>query len=751
MVLIHGLANKPPEDVLKCQWERALFGFELGERSRLAYWVNRDRYPEPRSATCEDGDRNDVSDPVSGKGIQALEAQAEPTVEDEVAALTGSETQRRRLLALAGELERGSDEVDETEVKIRAIEAKVLPLPRFLRRWITRKLTKHFVRDAYDFFFDEEKREVMRESLLERLRPGGGPFVVIAHSQGSMIAYDVLSRLSPAECEVALFVTIGSPLALKEVKDQMKVLTAQKKLTVPACVRKWINVADRLDPIALDANLAGEYARRGAVAVEDIRVANPDSPRHAHSGSGYLSTDVVRRQVRSAVDQELFQPVASFVIARDVAKAMERAPSRARHEVLIELAEVGQGGGDLEALRRAVEDQIRTVAAGIADHDLKLELLKRFVAARLNREEIETLASRHAGTGKALRRIWHNAEKRALLEASTNTLQVRPAHRAYHAVGRDIGWAVLDTGIFAKHPHFKLHDNVAAEWDCTERGDLEPTGSASDKHGHGTHVAGIIAGQLEVGKGTGQRTLAGMAPEAKLHVYKVLDDDGRGRDAWIIKALDHIAETNERSSELVIQGVNLSLGGPFEVDVYACGHSPLCRELRRLWRQGVVVVIAAGNEGYAVLVGQHGAVPANMGLSIGDPGNLDESIVVGSVHKENPHTFGTSYFSSRGPTADGRQKPDVVAPGERILSCRHEVFGGRQKTVEDLYLEMSGTSMAAPHVSGLLASFLSLHREFIGYPDRVKEILLSTSTDLRRERSMQGAGLPNLVKMLVSI
>jgi subtilisin family serine protease len=140
-----------------------------------------------------------------------------------------------------------------------------------------------------------------------------------------------------------------------------------------------------------------------------------------------------------------------------------------------------------------------------------------------------------------------------------------------------------------------------------------------------------------------------------------------------------------------------------------------------------------------------------MGLSIGDPGNLDEAIVVGSVHKDNPHTFGTSYFSSRGPTADGRQKPDVVAPGERILSCRHEVFGGVAKTVDDLYLHMSGTSMAAPHVSGLLACFLSLHGEFIGYPDRVKEILLSTSTGLRRERSVQGAGLPNLVKMLVSI
>lgn len=753
IILIHGLANKPPEDVLKCQWDRALFGFELGERSRLAYWVNRERYPKAQEATCESGDLIDVGEPpASEKGILAVGLPKPPTLEEEVEALAETEAQREVLLALAERLDRGESLSRETESKARSIEAKVLPLPGFLRRWITRQTTKLFLRDAHDLFFNEEQRELMRESLRERLRPGGGPFVLIAHSQGSMIAYDVLSRLDPAEFDIALFITIGSPLALTEVKDQIKILTGQKKLLVPRCVRRWINVADRLDPVALDANLAKEYAPRDGVKVEDVRVKNPDGPKHAHSGTGYLSTDVVRRAVRETVDLGLFQPVSRFVIARDVSKAIERAPSASRHEVLIELSEVGDGPSDLDALRQTIVEQIRSVSLETPEREteLHIEELKRFVAARLTREEIETLASRHSGTGKALRRIWKNAEKRALIEASTNTLQVRPAHQAYHAFGQGIGWAVLDTGVNAAHPHFALHENIATQWDCTQRGKLVPGGTANDGNGHGTHVAGIIAGSLEVGK-KAPRTLAGMAPKSKLHVYKVLDDDGSGRDAWIIKALDHIAEVNERSSGLAIQGINLSLGGSFEVDVYACGHSPLCRELRRLWRQGVVVVIAAGNEGFAVLSGEHGAIPANMGLSIGDPGNLEESIVVGSVHKENPHTYGTSYFSSRGPTADGRQKPDLVAPGERILSCRHEILGGKEKSVEDLYIELSGTSMAAPHVSGLVASFLSLHREFIGYPDRVKEILLSSCTDLRRERNVQGAGMPNLVKMLVSV
>jgi subtilisin family serine protease len=196
--------------------------------------------------------------------------------------------------------------------------------------------------------------------------------------------------------------------------------------------------------------------------------------------------------------------------------------------------------------------------------------------------------------------------------------------------------------------------------------------------------------------------------------------------------------------------MNLSLGGNFDPSVFGCGHTPLCQELRRLWRQGVVVCVAAGNEGYAVLKAEDEEIQANMALSIGDPANLEEAIAIGSVHKTNPNTYGISYFSSRGPTADGRRKPDVVAPGERILSARHDWKTGKRGTFDrdDLYVEMSGTSMASPHVSGLLASFMSLRKEFISYPDRLKAMLIASCVDLGRDRYIQGAGLPNLIKML---
>jgi subtilisin family serine protease len=90
-------------------------------------------------------------------------------------------------------------------------------------------------------------------------------------------------------------------------------------------------------------------------------------------------------------------------------------------------------------------------------------------------------------------------------------------------------------------------------------------------------------------------------------------------------------------------------------------------------------------------------------------------------------------------------KPDVVAPGERVLSCAYD-FGDSKP----LYVEMSGTSMATPHISGLLAAFLSRHQEFIGRPDEVKAILLNNCTDLKRDPYMQGGGLPNLVRMLAN-
>jgi subtilisin family serine protease len=751
IIYVHGIGNKPEPSVLKCQWDMALFGFDLGERSRLAYWVNRGYYPEPSAGTCATGDLV-TTDQLSGPpslGARALTS--DEAVEDYIAEITADKAARRTLLAIAKSLEREPSASVAREIRARELEAKISPFPKPVREWLTKRLTGALLRDVNDLLFVTERRESMRKALEERLLAGGGPFVVIGHSQGSIIAYDVLCAMAKEHpsLDVALFVTIGSPLGIQEVQDQLARLTRQSELAVPACVRRWLNVADPLDPVAFDKRLTSDFAARNGVIVEDDLEWNPDSPRHPHSGTGYLETKPVQRAVRQAVDTGLFQPVAPFVIARDVVKNLENGSGDLRHKVLIELIDPAESQAvPLEAARKSVVEQILLLSGRKEnDDELCMEPLQRYVAARLTRTETEQLASKLAAPGapgRAVRRVWRNAPKRALLDKSIHTVQAHPAHVAYAAHGAEINWGVLDSGIAADHPHFKAHSNVKTQYDCTKRG--EPVlGVAKDQYGHGTHVAGIIAGQFTQTNG---KSISGVAPKAGLHVYKVLDRDGYGDDAWIIKALDHVAATNEGAGQLLIHGINLSLGGSFDQSSYACGHSPLCRELRRLWRQGVVVVIAAGNEGFVTLESSDGPIDANMDLSVGDPVNLEESIAVGSVHKEHPHSFGISYFSSRGPTADGRQKPDCVAPGERILSCRHD-FAADSQDVKKLYVEMSGTSMAAPHVAGVFAAFLSVRREFIGQPEKAKEILLANCTDLGRDRPMQGAGLPNLVRMLV--
>lgn len=168
--------------------------------------------------------------------------------------------------------------------------------------------------------------------------------------------------------------------------------------------------------------------------------------------------------------------------------------------------------------------------------------------------------------------MWRNAVKRALLHQSAQAVQVRPAHLGHDALGKGIGWAVLDTGM-AAHPHFAARKNVVSRSGTARRvgrrcglgpgkkgfsGDL-------DGNGHGTHVAATVAGGMSVKRSADSDevlALHGMAPEAKLYGFKVLKDNGNGEDAFIIKALDTVAEMNEKAGQLVIHGVNRAWAAP---------------------------------------------------------------------------------------------------------------------------------------------------------------------------------------------
>ncbi len=366
--------------------------------------------------------------------------------------------------------------------------------------------------------------------------------------------------------------------------------------------------------------------------------------------------------------------------------------------------------------------------------------------ARLTKAEILALA---AQAESVLYRIWLNHSVRAL---SLRTIQADAALAGFHATGRGIVWAVADSGI-APHAHFDMHGNLELP-DGLEHRDFTGAGSPlTDEFGHGTHVAGILAGAAPDKAVLPSTALCepprGVAPETKILSLKVLGSDGCGEVSDILAALDYVQQLNANGRRLLVHGINLSLGYEFDPEWFACGASPLCQEIDRLVHSGVCVVVAAGNSGYGWQNSQHtGMTPACLDLTINDPGNAELAITVGSTHRERPHTYGVSYFSSKGPTGDGRLKPDLVAPGERIVCCAAPAKAPAGADWRLAYVEDSGTSMAAPHVSGAVAAFLSVRPEFIGRPLDVKEIFLETATDLRRAPQFQGRGMVNLFRAL---
>lgn len=261
---------------------------------------------------------------------------------------------------------------------------------------------------------------------------------------------------------------------------------------------------------------------------------------------------------------------------------------------------------------------------------------------------------------------------------------------------------------------------------------------------HGTHVAGIMTADWRTSDaGMPERSnLIGIAPGLKIYDLRVIDDEGNGDEFSVIAALQFVRWLNGYKDKPAIHGVNLSLSIHHDVANYACGKTPVCQECERLTGNGVVVVAAAGNQGYAEYTTlQGGRDEGFRSVSITDPGNAEDVITVGGTHRTRPFSYGISYFSSRGPTGDGRYKPDLVAPAEKITSL---VPASATKSLD-------GTSMAAPHVSGGAALMLARMEELVGDPARVKQILCQSATDLGRERYFQGAGMLDVLRALQTV
>jgi subtilisin family serine protease len=587
------------------------------------------------------------------------------------------------------------------------------------------------------------------------------------------------------------------------------------------------------DPAVRDAALEAAYdaVPPQLEAVEDAIVEVAGHParwsgRSAHvpylyatlTGAEVLALDAalppeiaaeIGRGRADADNAQNFDPnnLVGRVIAEPLSTQVYNDPTGC-HDVIIVISD--NHGGGRNAARAQIGkmlDLIETRIPGLAYRD-RPNAANPYVFANLTGEQILALLELD-GSGyfgdRAIFRIWEDTQVQALITRSIATVKADAAQSAFTAVGTGIVWAVLDSGIDAAHPHFKLYNNLVPSKPLAHRNfvtRLTDADATVDKFGHGTHVAGIIAGAWPVSPseetveqpppdpaetsatparpvvlrtarneaGSEERslealpTIAGMAPRCKLLSMRVLDDAGTGQVSWIIDALDEIQRLNDYGRTIVIHGVNLSVGYNFDAKWFACGQSPLCVEVDRLVRSGVVVVAAAGNSGYGyVNTAFTNAWAMGLPMTINDPGNAELAITVGSTHKDAPHRYGISYFSSKGPTGDGRMKPDLVAPGERIVSCASAqsrrpatvaaAAGGTTTATASSYTykEDSGTSMAAPHVSGLVAAFLSIRGEYIGQPELVKQLFVSNATDLRRDRTYQGAGLVDLMRTIQAV
>lgn len=315
VIYIHGIGNKPPAADHKLQWDVALFGRDMGDRTRMAYWADI-RHPQAvragagRALTAEM-----LAEPPPATTADFV-ADVKRAVPADARAQRFAERVARRVLRRDAAVRRAAEE---------RADVRILPV-EWVRRWVTRALTKLFIQDAAAYFYDADQHARIQERLRVLLTPDGSPYVVLAHSLGSVIAYDVLRTLAADDAAVRadLLLTFGSPLGIEEVQDNVV-----KPLEVPGRVRRWRNFADFFDPVALDKTLGDEYAPAGTI--EDQEVVNRDrlslSGFDPHSWVGYLGTEEIHGAVQEAVGPLGGGLLAPVVIAP--AAGRRRPPRRA--------------------------------------------------------------------------------------------------------------------------------------------------------------------------------------------------------------------------------------------------------------------------------------------------------------------------------------------------------------------------------------------------------------------------------------
>jgi serine protease AprX len=291
--------------------------------------------------------------------------------------------------------------------------------------------------------------------------------------------------------------------------------------------------------------------------------------------------------------------------------------------------------------------------------------------------------------------LWLDEEIHTCLDRSVPKIDVPEVWTAGYR-GTGITIAVVDTGIDRAHPDFagRIVDGISF------------IGSDyQDDNGHGTHVASICAGSGAAQGGA----YTGIAPEAQLYVAKALDQSGSGSMSGVMAGVEWAVDRG-------VQVINLSLGGHGSSD----GRDALSQTCNAAVSRGIVVCVAAGNDG-----------PTER--TIGSPGAAADVITIGAATRADR----VASFSSRGPTADGRTKPDLCFPGSNIVAAR-ATGTSMGSPVNDHYTSSSGTSMATPHAAGVAA--LMLQAKPGATPVQIKHAFTSSALDMGADPNAAGSG-----------
>lgn len=292
--------------------------------------------------------------------------------------------------------------------------------------------------------------------------------------------------------------------------------------------------------------------------------------------------------------------------------------------------------------------------------------------------------------------------------------------------GKNMGIALFDTGIAAGHPDFRVDGKIVIFRDF-----INHKSGAYDDNGHGTHVAGIAGGMGTASLGK----YRGIATESHFIVIKILDHLGNGTVENVLQGVDWVIKNKNRYK---IRIVNISIGSGREEEIDE--DSELVQGINALWDAGMVVCVAAGN---------NGPTPG----SIGAPGNSRKIITVGACDDTeeiilNGRTM--KNYSGRGPTKSCIKKPDLVAPGSNIISCSSNwklkssfsFYGGGSQ----FYTVKSGTSMATPIVSGAVGLLLQKYPEMTNREVKIR--LKNKAVDLGLPHDKQGWGMLNIKNLL---